>query len=304
MSEPANHNHYTLADIEAYLQGKLLPAEMHAMEKAALQDPFLADAIEGYRDADMTDSRQKLESIRQAISGKQDTKSPVVPLRTWQGRRAVAALILLIGAATIGWLLFNQSDTRQQQLAQKLKPRPDSARQQAAQANAIVNDSLRLTARNEVQPKPGAATRKANEFNCPEKEKAAADYAYNLQETDKRALVAANSNISFFRKLSNLRITRIATANSLSGNIAAETQQRPDSAAMVAAQPQYPAPRKYETTASAAPLNAQRPLQGKVAGLDVAAATEKNLAVITNMYRFTGTVVDNRNLPFHTQLSQ
>ena len=37
------HNHskkYSLTDIEQYLQGKLSPAEMHEMEKAAVQDPF------------------------------------------------------------------------------------------------------------------------------------------------------------------------------------------------------------------------------------------------------------------------
>ena len=34
-------------DIEKYLNGKLTPAEMHALEKKALSDPFLAEALEG-----------------------------------------------------------------------------------------------------------------------------------------------------------------------------------------------------------------------------------------------------------------
>ncbi|MBT1686614.1 hypothetical protein [Dawidia soli] len=34
-------------DIERYLNGELSPAEMHALEKKALYDPFLADALEG-----------------------------------------------------------------------------------------------------------------------------------------------------------------------------------------------------------------------------------------------------------------
>ena len=64
MSEqPKNINHYSLADIEQYLQGKLSPAEMHELEKAAVQDPFLADAIEGYQSTDLTLIKQDLADI-------------------------------------------------------------------------------------------------------------------------------------------------------------------------------------------------------------------------------------------------
>ena len=48
MPEKDNIKNYTAADIEKYHKGELSAAEMHAMEKAALDDPFLADAMEGY----------------------------------------------------------------------------------------------------------------------------------------------------------------------------------------------------------------------------------------------------------------
>ena len=35
-------------DIERYSKGELSPAEMHELERKALSDPFLADALEGY----------------------------------------------------------------------------------------------------------------------------------------------------------------------------------------------------------------------------------------------------------------
>jgi hypothetical protein len=35
------------ADIEQYLQGKLSPQQMHALEMEAQHDPFLSDALEG-----------------------------------------------------------------------------------------------------------------------------------------------------------------------------------------------------------------------------------------------------------------
>ena len=43
-----NHKVYTAADFERYYSGQMSDAEMHALEKSALEDPFLADALEGY----------------------------------------------------------------------------------------------------------------------------------------------------------------------------------------------------------------------------------------------------------------
>jgi len=48
MSDRMHHNHFSAADIEKYRKGLLTPAQMHALEKAAMEDPFLADAMEGY----------------------------------------------------------------------------------------------------------------------------------------------------------------------------------------------------------------------------------------------------------------
>jgi hypothetical protein len=51
---PSGNNHiktYTAADIQTYLDGQMSTLEMHAFEKAALEDPFLADAIEGYKES-------------------------------------------------------------------------------------------------------------------------------------------------------------------------------------------------------------------------------------------------------------
>ena len=39
---------YTADDFARYHAGTMPAGEMHALEKAALEDPFLADALEGY----------------------------------------------------------------------------------------------------------------------------------------------------------------------------------------------------------------------------------------------------------------
>ena len=48
MNVEKNHIIYTAEDIQRYLSGGMSNAEMYVIEKAALDDPFLAEAIEGY----------------------------------------------------------------------------------------------------------------------------------------------------------------------------------------------------------------------------------------------------------------
>jgi hypothetical protein len=48
MASDNNIKNFTAVDIEKYHKGLLSAKEMHDLEKAALDDPFLADALEGY----------------------------------------------------------------------------------------------------------------------------------------------------------------------------------------------------------------------------------------------------------------
>ena len=48
MSEGNHIEKFSAAVIEKYHKGLLTAKEMHELEKAALEDPFLADALEGY----------------------------------------------------------------------------------------------------------------------------------------------------------------------------------------------------------------------------------------------------------------
>ena len=73
MSEEKNIINYTAADIEKYWKGKLSAAEMHAMEKAAMEDPFLSDALEGYKNANLADLdslKERLEAYKNYILDK------------------------------------------------------------------------------------------------------------------------------------------------------------------------------------------------------------------------------------------
>lgn len=103
MSEKNNHsNQYSAAGIERYRRGELSAAEMHAMEKAALDDPFLADAMEGYtaRNQAAQSVQDDLATLQQRLAARiaEKEKTPAIPFLWW---KAAAIVIVLVGAA---WL--------------------------------------------------------------------------------------------------------------------------------------------------------------------------------------------------------
>jgi TonB family protein len=107
MSNDKLHTIYTAADIEQYFSGKLLPQQMHAIEKAALDDPFLAEAMEGYGAMKNTSWKKELAGAREEIENTK-TGAKIVsitpPFKWW---KAVAAAVIIAGGAGLAYQLNN-----------------------------------------------------------------------------------------------------------------------------------------------------------------------------------------------------
>ncbi|HEX6845734.1 MAG TPA: TonB family protein [Chitinophagaceae bacterium] len=107
MADEKNIVNYTAADIEKYWKGRLSSAEMHAIEKAAMDDPFLADALEGYKDVNL--AAAGLETLKEKIDKRSGASVPVVSLKrkrfTWI--KAAAAIIIIVGAGLLIQQLFS-----------------------------------------------------------------------------------------------------------------------------------------------------------------------------------------------------
>src|ERR1700761_5964768 len=110
----SNSPRYTTSDIQKYLKGELSAREMHELERAALEDPFLADALDGYtvHETLQTNStvEEDLAELRQRLAEKnRDSKSvPLLethkqPIRRLDYRVA-AAVILVIGIGLTTWV--------------------------------------------------------------------------------------------------------------------------------------------------------------------------------------------------------
>ena len=103
---------YTAEDIDQYFSGRLLPAQMHAMEKAALDDPFLAEAMEGYAEMKKESWEKELQKARRNIENKQTEKkiTPIINIFKWW--KAVAAVLVIAGGTGLVYLLNNSASNK------------------------------------------------------------------------------------------------------------------------------------------------------------------------------------------------
>ena len=105
MSQKNNDIIYSAADIEKYHNGLLSAKEMYNLEKAALDDPFLADALEGYAVNEIninTDIAELKNRLAKRTGG-----NKVVPIITqiksssFQWWKIAAMFLLIAGAGLI-----------------------------------------------------------------------------------------------------------------------------------------------------------------------------------------------------------
>jgi TonB family protein len=87
-------------DIERYRKGELTPAEMHALEKRALTDPFLADALEGASSVGEKEFADDVVLLKRELASRTKTTSG-----RW-GWRIAASLVLLATSAVVFYSLL------------------------------------------------------------------------------------------------------------------------------------------------------------------------------------------------------
>ena len=115
-------------DIERYHKGELSPAEMHTLERRALDDPFLADALEGAQSVTVDELSLDLADIRSQLKERTERRPALVSMWAWTAR--IAAGLIVLAVAT--YLLVNnvvQPDAEKRTIA--LNEKKNSASQVA-----------------------------------------------------------------------------------------------------------------------------------------------------------------------------
>lgn len=98
---------YRAGDIEKYFSGKLSASQMYEMEKAALDDPFLAEAMEGYEGMSSKEWEKQLAAVRKQVE-ESGSEAKVIPMHRSTGNKwwKTAAAVLVIGSgATLTFIL-------------------------------------------------------------------------------------------------------------------------------------------------------------------------------------------------------
>lgn len=119
-------------DIERYLNGEMISAERHALEKKSLSDPFLAEALEGAEQLSAADFGKDIKTLHTAIDSKVKKNGKNNQVVFWSLRLA-AGLLLLVVASYVIINFSNQlkpapaiSDAKSTQEMEEIEPAPDS----------------------------------------------------------------------------------------------------------------------------------------------------------------------------------
>ncbi len=101
MNEATGDIKFEAKDFERYYSGEMTGKEMYALEKAALADPFLQDALEGYKYTRSAVS--DMQSLQQQLSNRLEEKKEarVIPFYKNNFLKAAVFIAFLAGAALI-----------------------------------------------------------------------------------------------------------------------------------------------------------------------------------------------------------
>ena len=139
-------------DIKKYLSGEMSPAEMHALEKKALNDPFLEDALEGARQLDSNALDSDLKNLRSSLEQRISQKTGrTVSMWVWPARIAAGLILVALSTFVIVKLTGNK-DTNDLALKQES---PELSKSNADE-NATL-DSVTLSRNDRAEPKTESA---------------------------------------------------------------------------------------------------------------------------------------------------
>jgi TonB family protein len=124
-------------DIDKYLRGELSPSEMHALEKKALRDPFLEEALEGAGQIPTEELEADLRMLQNTLNQRLNaSKVKSIPIWVWPLR--IAAGFLVIALSTYIIIQYTRNHP-----SQDLAENKDSSTVEKNEAQRpIVGDSL------------------------------------------------------------------------------------------------------------------------------------------------------------------
>ncbi len=124
MDNKKSYNPASFEEIEKYFLGKMSSAEMHALEEAALNDPLLAEAMEGFHEhkKNWAEIKKNASIIEENITAKTTKKNAPVFFINPLLLRLAAIFIVLFLAGGIAWYTWFRENPATTILADNTNP--------------------------------------------------------------------------------------------------------------------------------------------------------------------------------------
>jgi hypothetical protein len=156
MATDNNIKTFTAADIEKYHRGLLSNKEMHDLEKAAMDDPFLADALEGYTVAGVN-AGNDITELKKRLAERTTAAKVVVmnaaPQRSFRILRAAILVAFVAGASLLIYQFgFNKKGTE----IAKAEPAKKEELQVTDTTKASSTNQFVATTKDAPESKPGS----------------------------------------------------------------------------------------------------------------------------------------------------
>jgi hypothetical protein len=149
-----------ILQIRKYLNGELDGRAMHELERRAIDDPFLADALEGFEQVD-GDQRASLDELSGRLQQRIDDKK-VKRIIPWWPISIAASILVVIGAGI--WFFSGQQTEQPKQLAQNIKPeKKEQPVVSSPSPLTVVTPEKDNNIVKEKQPQPKAYSKKSSD---------------------------------------------------------------------------------------------------------------------------------------------
>src|SRR5687768_6711387 len=175
-------------DIEKYLRGELSPSEMHALEKEALSDPFLAEALEGIEHTGTDNFLYDLHKLNRSVHDRTRRKSRKnsKTIRMWGWTSAVAATILLVIVSGFLVVQILKDQQAQEQAMDAVSDDPENASPEADSPPVNPPDSSLMA----LQPNDNEAGELRRPSAAPEQKRDVAGAESQQQKQPARDIIA------------------------------------------------------------------------------------------------------------------
>jgi TonB family protein len=181
-----------------YKKGQLSPKEMHALEKEALRNPFVADALEGIDTLDTHDISADLQELDKRFESK-DRKN------TFWILRIAASLVIVAGSF---WLITEfANQTEPEQLAQQTTPENTSTQKDSISAQPAPTEDTSAGASGEPLNKEDQKIKSKDALGKPESIKLSEQ---ELKDSKNLAAGSTNSSGPTAIKADEIKLTESA----------------------------------------------------------------------------------------------